>query len=148
MAVTETLLCMMSAVIATCLLMLCDSAVVKTRSPLYHMNYVTYPPSTTLLTGTPYYFGTYPTMPPMPTRQNYCIRDGKRYSVGESIHTNPCAYCFCAVGGYINCLKYDCNMQYPWCDDYYFENPDDCCVRCPIGKSGKDPEMEESGVSF
>lgn len=76
MAVTGTLLCMMSAVFATGLLMLCDSAVVKTRSPLYHMNYVTYPPSTTLLTGTPYYFGTYPTMPPMPTRQNYCIRDG------------------------------------------------------------------------
>lgn len=84
MAVTETLLCMMSAVFATGLLMLCDSAVVKTRSPLYH------PPSTTLLTGTPYYFGTYPTMPPMPTRQNYCIREGKKYSVGESIHTNPC----------------------------------------------------------
>lgn len=104
MAVTETLLCMMSAVFATGLLMLCDSAVVKTRSPLYHMNYVTYPPSTTLLTGTPYYFGTYPTMPPMPTRQNYCIRDGKRYSVGESIHTIPCTYnCFCVVGGDIYC---------------------------------------------
>lgn len=65
MSVTGTLMCMMSAIIATCLLMLSDSAVVKTRSPLYHMNYVTYPPSTTLLTGTPYYFGTYPTMPPV-----------------------------------------------------------------------------------
>lgn len=60
MIVPKTLLCMMSVISATCLLMPCDSAVVKTRKPLYHIEYVTNLPSTTLLTGRPYYFVTYP----------------------------------------------------------------------------------------
>lgn len=51
MSVTETLLCTMSAINARGLLMLCDSAVVKTGPSLYYKNCVTFSPSTALLTG-------------------------------------------------------------------------------------------------
>lgn len=50
---------MMSAIIATGLLILCNSAMVKTEALLCDMTYtcITYSPSSTLLTGTPYNFG-------------------------------------------------------------------------------------------
>lgn len=121
MIVPKALLCMMSVISATCLLMPCDSAVVKTGKLLYDMNYITYLPSTTLLTGSPYNFVTYPTYP---ARPNYCIHEGKRYSVKESIHTHPCTNILCAFGVAVSLGE-----------DFYYQNYECMLLLCEMCKA-------------
>ncbi|CAL1531801.1 unnamed protein product [Lymnaea stagnalis] len=67
-----------------------------------------------------------PFTPRTPEKPTYCVENGKTYQVGESFNPNPCAYCYCAEGGEVQCAYAGC----PSCPGDTVDVPGQCCPKC------------------